>query len=91
MPKAPILNRQGFYTKLRGGTYRDLDWNLVNTSLGAMVEPRQLVLVAGGKITEKDRFDGDDFNSRTELSGDLFYRYHNTGGDQLPVLTNGQS
>lgn len=91
MPRAPILNRQGFYTKLRGGTYRDLDWNLVNTSLGAMVEPRQLVAVLPGKLTDKDRFDGDDFNDRRELSVDEFYRYHGTGGQQIPVLTNGQS
>lgn len=91
MPRAPILNRQAFYTKQRGGSYRDLDWNLVNTSLGGMVEPRQIVSLDGNKVSDKDRFDGDDFNERREMSDDDFYRLTGTGGQQLPILTNGQS
>lgn len=91
MPRTPILARFAFYERLRDGTFRDLDWNVVNTSLGAMVEPRQIIMFDHHTMTDKDRFDGDNFTDRRELSDDQFYSFHGTGGNQLSILTNGQS
>lgn len=45
---SPILSRERFYARTREGHFRDLDFNLVQTSIGAMVEPRQVRLVDGG-------------------------------------------
>lgn len=39
MPKDPITYREIFYTKLTNGSFRFLDVCLVNTELGAMLEP----------------------------------------------------
>lgn len=87
MPKAPILNREAFYDRLSDGTFRDLDWNLVNTSLGAMVEPRQVVLVDGGKVAQRDLKDAS-FNSRREFDEDKLFSLMGTAGHQLPVDYN---
>lgn len=87
MPKAPILNREAFYSKLRDGSFRDLDWNLVNTSLGAMVEPRQLRRVDGGKVVHQDVYD-NSFNRRTEFDENQMATLMGTAGLQLPVDFN---
>lgn len=48
MPHSPILSREAFYTRTREGKYRDLDFNIVTTSIGTMVEPRFGRYVDGG-------------------------------------------
>lgn len=39
MPKLPITTRTILFQRLASGSLIRLPWNLVNTSLGAMVEP----------------------------------------------------
>ena len=87
MPKAPILNRELFYTRLRDGSYRDLDWQLVNTSLGAMVEPRQIVGIDRQKVVQRDVYDSS-FTRRTEFNEDQFFSLMGTAGQQVPVDFN---
>lgn len=89
MPKAPILNRETFYDRLGDGTFRDLDWNLVNTELGAMVEPRTLMSgLAGARGIVHTDLKDISFNKRSELDEDAFYRLMGTGGRQIPVDFN---
>ena len=53
----PILSRTLLYRRLpRGGGYELLDWCIVNTTLGAMVEPRT-IMRNGGDIKNTDVFD----------------------------------
>lgn len=84
MPKSPILSREIFYERLKDGSYRDLDWALVNTSLGAMVEPRPLIRFNSSKVLNVDLVD-NSYNRRTELAEDEFYKLHGVNGRQLPV------
>lgn len=84
MPRVPILNRQCFYRRLPDGTFRDLDWNLVNTSLGAMIEPRQIRVFDGGKVVNADVYDAS-FNDRREFNEDKLFSHLGISGTQLPV------
>lgn len=52
MPKTPILTRTLLMKRLRDGSFRLLDQNLVNTTLGAMLEPRTLVRETGNLQNE---------------------------------------
>lgn len=87
MPKAPILNREAFYSRLRDGSYRDLDWHLVNTSLGAMVEPRQILGIVAGKVTQRDVYDAS-VTKLTEFNEDKMFTLLGTAGPQVPVDFN---
>lgn len=87
MPKTPILSRELFYDKNRDGTYRDLDFCLVNTSLGAMVEPVPKRWVNDGAITDIDVLDVS-FNRRTEMDETTMFSVLGTAGLQLPVDRN---
>lgn len=84
MPRSPILDRQAHFVRLSDGTFVDFDWNLVNTSLGAMVEPRQIVRTQRDKFVPVDQFDAS-FTRRIEINPDQFYSQTNTQGPQLPV------
>lgn len=53
---APILSRTALFDTLRDGSLRRLDWNLVNTSLGAMLEPVTLYR-DGGTMKNDDVYD----------------------------------
>ena len=55
--KAPILSRTLLYAPLRDGSLRLLDFTLVGTSLGAMLESRSLVR-DGTAVTNEDVYDG---------------------------------
>jgi hypothetical protein len=89
MPKAPILDRECFYEILRDGTTRDLDWNLVNTSLGAMLEARTLVTI-GGPVQQWDPYDMS-VNRRTPMSTEMFASLmQGSGGDLWPRTFNTQ-
>lgn len=83
MPRVPILHRTVFYSRLRDGTFRLLDWNLVNTTLGAMMEPRLLRYTEDGKVTNLDVYD-INFNRITEYNEDKMYAETGTAGFQLP-------
>lgn len=54
--KEPILTRSLLYEQLRDGSLRMLDFALVGTSLGAMLEPRSLIR-PGGAIVNEDPYD----------------------------------
>lgn len=87
MPKAPVLSRELFFDRLPDGTYRDLDWALVNTSLGAMVEPVCLSYAGLNRITQIDQRDMS-FTSRRELDEDQMFSLLGTAGQQLPADFN---
>lgn len=83
MPRAPILSREGLYRKLSDGTIVPIDWNLVNTSLGVMLEQRQ-VLAQTTPVGEIDAKDAG-FTRMVEFNEDqLQYRF-STGGQALPT------
>ena len=84
MPKAPILSRTRLYETLRDGSFRNLDWNLVNTTLGAMMEPVSIVM---GPITQRDPYD-ESFTDRMSISGDQQYQLMGTGGQLWPRTFN---
>jgi hypothetical protein len=84
VPRNPILDRQEHFFRLSDGTFADFDWNLVNTSLGAMVEPRQMIDTTRDKFVAVDLRDAS-FNRRLEINPDQFYSQTNTQGPQLPV------
>lgn len=87
MPKLPILNREIFFEKLNDGSMRLLDWAVVNTPLGAMVEPRQLASIGNGKVVQVDVVD-TSFTKMSEMDEDAFYSLTGTGGRQVPVDFN---
>jgi hypothetical protein len=53
---APIRSRTMLLMQLRDGTLRHLDWNLVTTTLGRMLEPRTLIK-ATGAMKNEDPYD----------------------------------
>jgi hypothetical protein len=57
MPKTPILSRTLITMQTSDGTFRICDWNLVSTSLGAMVEPRCMTRRPGDGIQNEDILD----------------------------------
>ena len=85
MPRAPILSREAFYTRLpnRGGLLM-LEFNQVNTSLGAMIETvsiRSLGTENGASLSA----DGVDVydaavDKISELNIDEAYRLFNISG-----------
>lgn len=85
MPKQPILNRECFYDTLNDGTLRHLDWNLVNTSLGACIEPRQVCSVHINSGTVQIDVVDASFNRITPMDEDAFYRLMGTGGRLIPI------
>ena len=87
MPKSPILYREAFYDVLNDGSYRDLDWNLVNTSIGACMEPRSLLGFGTGKITNIDVVDAS-INKRSQLDEDTMYRLMGTAGRLFSIDFN---
>lgn len=85
MPKAPILDRTVFYDRLRDRSIRLLDWNLVNTNLGQMVEFRNMARFYGGqtRLTQIDETDMS-FDRLLPFDEDSFFATFLTGGQQLP-------
>lgn len=88
MPKSPILSREVFYDKRRDGSFVHLDFCLVNTSLGAMIESRNVSLVTSPFV----QLDLDDisFNRLVPMDETTFYSTFNIGGTQLPADANTQ-
>lgn len=82
MPKSPILSRDGFYVERPGGLARLLDWNIVNTSLGAMFEPRQLNVVPIDGFSALNSIDGG-FTRLTPVDVEPHADLHS--GPQVPI------
>lgn len=61
--KAPILSRTALYERLRDGSLRHLEFNVVETSLGTMLEPRTLIRANGAMVNE-DPYDSSFSNIR---------------------------
>lgn len=70
MPKTPILRRTYYFARNLDGSFRQLPWGLVNTSLGAMAEPvpvsSQDWLTQSGGLAQLDQLD-DSFNHFLEV------------------------
>lgn len=86
MPKSPVLDRTIFYDTLNDGTLRLLEWNLVNTTLGQMIEPRNLssVGIGASRVVQIDEKDLVNFNRILPFDEDQFFATFLTGGQQLP-------
>lgn len=79
MPRLPILSREAYYTKLpNNGGFADLDFCLVNTSLGAMIEPVSIQKIEP-KMPAVDVYDAA-FTSLKEMNADEVYRLFNISG-----------
>lgn len=83
MPKTPILSRERFYDTLGDGSHRLLDWCLVNTELGAMIEPRQSFVMGINPITNIDAHDMS-YNKSSYFDEGKFFSTFNTGGYIVP-------
>lgn len=88
MPKKPILSRTLLYDTLqsRGAdrrtlTFFYLDWTLVQTSLGAMLEARPIIRT--GFAANEDPYD-TDYNDRRPVTRAQLYPTFNSGGDLMP-------
>jgi len=85
MPKAPILDREMFYDTLRNtGTLRLLDWQLVNTEVGAMLEPRPLSFAEIGADQAQIDLTDMSVNRISPSDEDTFFSVYLGGGQQLP-------
>jgi hypothetical protein len=92
MPKAPILARRGYFDTISRSNpiIRFLDWNVVDTELGSMVEPRQDIrgiptAVAGANgLVQVDLIDSG-FTAISQMNSDTFYSQFGTDGQQVAV------
>lgn len=82
--KDPITSRDVFYDTLRDGSLFFLDWCLVDTPLGAMVEPRQIMGTNPEGVTNTSLYDSS-FSRVSQFDEDTFYSTFGTGGRQLPA------
>jgi hypothetical protein len=89
MPKSPILSREVFFDKLSDGTLRLLDWSIVNTSLGIMVESRNHMICGSGMnpVTNVDMVDAS-WNKISQVDEGMFFDLFNTSGYQYPKDMN---
>lgn len=80
----PILSRTAVFTNQASGSLRHLDYNIVQTTLGGMIEPRTLYR-NGGAVTLDDVHDSDYTDvkvlSKAEVS---FYRDSPLYSNQWP-------
>lgn len=86
MPKGPILKRYLLVDNFKGAK-RLLHWNLVETALGNMVEPRNMQAAMPGKIVQTDAID-NSFNDVWHINEDEMPARLGTAGLQVPVDFN---
>lgn len=92
-----ILSRDLFYDRRRGrhqaGTnYRLLDFCLVDTPLGAMVEPRNMSLIGCTSGSNLTNLNADEiaFTRISEMDETTMFDKLGTAGNQLPIDYNTQ-
>lgn len=85
MPKAPITSRTLLYDVRADDSYFDLDWNIVNTSVGQMIEPRCLIAVPIGENFVPVDQEDNSFTDRSQTRNDQLFDAYGTGGQQLPA------
>lgn len=83
MPKTPIQSRTLYYTKLRDGSFRLLDFSTVGTSLGTMVEHRPMCFGFGNPTKQIDVYDLS-FTDIKEINADQAYSLFGTTIEQVP-------
>lgn len=84
MPRNPILYREALYD-IRDGKIRFLDWNRVDTSIGAMTEARQLnTTPIGDEFVDRDLTDLD-IDKMSMIDEDKMFSLFLHSGRQLPV------
>jgi|LAHU01.1.fsa_nt_gb hypothetical protein len=83
MPRSPIINREIFYDTNKDGSIRFLDFALVNTELGAMVEMLSKVTGLGDSIAAVDLIDAGATRV-SPMDEDQFYSRMGTYGHQFP-------
>lgn len=84
--KEPISSRDVLYDTLRDGSLVFLDWCIVDTPVGAMLEPRQ-ILPPTERVVNVNMFDMS-FSRLTPFKEDLLFSMFMTSGRQLPVDYN---
>lgn len=85
MPRAPIQTREIYAERLPDGSLRPLEFALVGTSLGAMVEPRPVMTLGNFSAAEDpadESFDRMVIGRREDVIGDILYV---TGGFNTPL------
>jgi hypothetical protein len=91
MPRAiyaPILNRTLLYERLRDGTIHLLDFQIVGTSLGTMIEPRCLTRQTGA-VANSDPYE-NGYDDIREVNKDSMFSSLGFGGSQWPRNWNTQ-
>ncbi len=84
MLSTPIIERVRLYDTRRGDI-RFLDWNLVQTRLGAMIEPRALSEIPvedGVNIADYDE-ENNFITAMRELNEDKLFSIYNHSGRQI--------
>ena len=89
MPKEPIIERVALFQRLRDNTLRQLDWNIVETSLGKMLEPRAFFRADSDDIKNVDVYDAN-YTSIRILDAGAFANEFQTDGIQFPSDFNTQ-
>ena len=85
MAKTPVQARRGFYYKPNRNlnTLVPFDWNVVDTELGTMVEPRNFAgLDPTSKVVQIDIIDAA-YDSVTVTNQDTFYAENGVGGQLI--------
>lgn len=85
MPRTPILSREIFYEVSSSGRIRFLDFCIVDTVLGAMVEPRNLLGIQTGAVNTIDYHDSLNFNKMSQFNEDTFFQTFGSGGNQQSI------
>jgi hypothetical protein len=89
MPSAPITGRTLLWEFLPDGTtIHQLDWNLVETSLGTMVEPRIMNRGIFDDIKNEDLSE-NGYTAILKLSSKDLYTTYNFIGTQWPHFRAG--
>jgi len=85
MLSTPIIERVRLYDTRRGDI-RFLDWNLVQTRLGAMMEPRALSEVPVEDGVNMPQYDEENnfITAMRELNEDKLYSIYLHSGNQMP-------
>ena len=86
--KSPILSRTRLYGRMRRtGQRYPIDWDLVNTELGGMLEPHNVLGPNVGAVQIVD-IEDISFNDILEINEDQMQDMFGTGGRQIPFAFN---